>query len=76
MRSLVAAARWWITRAGGVAVVLLAGNARAALSAAQATYPESYSARRATIGFTRVARRAGTKHENAAITVSSAVTAM
>lgn len=35
-----------------------------------------YSARKATIGFTRVARRAGTRHESAAIAVSSAVTAM
>ena len=37
--------------------------------------PQPYSARRATIGFTRVARRAGTKHDNAATAVSSAVTA-
>ncbi len=34
----------------------------------------AYSARNATIGFTRVARRAGTKHEAAATAVSSAAT--
>ena len=36
---------------------------------------EDYSARRATFGFTRAARSAGTKHDNAAIAVSSAATA-